>query len=72
MTTKLDMETLNAMQQVLRGLTVSLAAASRADLGELATLLQAFAAAHPVEPVAKAMLLDLADGMQALSGQRPQ
>ncbi|MGE3907942.1 MAG: hypothetical protein AB7K36_01230 [Chloroflexota bacterium] len=63
---------LNAVQAVLRGLTVSLATAARVDLAELATLLQAAAANPALEPIAQRMLLDLAEGPQMLSGQRPQ
>ncbi len=66
-----DPATLNAVQQTLRGLTVSLATAARADLGELATLLQAFASGPGIEATAQSMLLDLAEGLQLLHGKRP-
>jgi hypothetical protein len=61
-----QLETLNVTQQVLRGITVSLAAACKADLGDLGAALEAFASSHALEPEARQMLLDLAVGATAL------
>lgn len=72
---KLDMQTkavLMAVHEVLKGLTVSIAAAARVDKAELSHLLSAFAANPKLEPLAQKMLADLAEGVQALDLRRPQ
>lgn len=61
-----DLETLNIVQQVLRLTVVSLAAACHADMAKLGYLLQA-AATHDVHPLARQMLLDLAEGPDMIS-----
>ena len=63
----INVETLNVVQQALRGLGLSIAAAARADLVQCATLLQAHATGVPdLHPLARAMLLDLAEGFDTL------
>ncbi len=65
-------EAMNTMQRVLRGLVISLAAAQRIDMPMFASLLQAFAANRNLDPTARAMLLDLAQGLDVLgTGLRP-
>ena len=66
--TGVDMDTLTAVQEVLRGLMLSLAAASRADLSHLASLLQGFADHTPgLEDISRTMLRDLARGAAQLA-----
>lgn len=65
------METLNVVQQVLKGAALSIATAARADLRECATLMQSFAAQTGLDSRASAMLLDLAAGFDHLSAQPP-
>ena len=61
--TAINVESLNVVQQALRGLALSVAAAARADLLQCATLLQAHATTTPgLHPMARAMLLDLSEG----------
>ena len=63
----INAETLNVVQQALRGLGLSIAAAARADLVQCATLLQTHATGVPdLHPLARAMLLDLAEGFDTL------
>lgn len=57
----------DVVQQVLRGLTLALAAASRANLGDLAHLLQAAAIVESLDPQARTMLLDLAEGPSTIA-----
>ena len=54
---------LNAVQQVLRGVTVCLALEQRADMGRLASALQAFADSPDLAAPARTMLMDLATGL---------
>ncbi|WP_162782111.1 hypothetical protein [Arenimonas caeni] len=69
----LDMATLTVVQEVLRGLTLSLAAASRADLSELSTALQGFADSAPgLEAISRTMLRNLAEGPAMLAAGRRQ
>lgn len=63
---EVNMETLNVIQQVLRGALSSIASASRADLVQCATLMQAFAGNPALDRRAQAMLLDLAQGLDVL------
>ena len=73
MTQDVDLATLNTTQLVLRGLTVSLAAASHVEPAKLASLLQAFAATYAGgDSIAERMLLDLAEGLDTLAKGRPQ
>jgi len=66
---KPDLATLNTTQAVLRGLTVSLAAASLIDMPKRASLLQAFAATQArADPIAVRRLLDLAEGRETIAG----
>lgn len=63
-----SMETLNVVQQVLKGALLSIAASVRADPGQVATHLQSFAQNTPgLDSRAVAMLADLAAGFDALS-----
>jgi hypothetical protein len=67
------MVNLDTVQQVLRGMTVSIAAAGRMDMAELATLLQGFATSPAtLDPLARRMLLDLASGLDLLAVPRRQ
>lgn len=69
----LDMATLTVVQEVLKGLTLSLAAASRSDLSELSTALQSFADSTPgLEPISRTMLRNLAEGPAMLATGRRQ
>lgn len=64
---RITADALNVVQQVLRGALLSIAAAGRADLVQSATLMQSFAGDHTgLDPRAKAMLLDLAEGFDQL------
>jgi hypothetical protein len=66
--TAVSMETLNVVQQVLKGALLAIAAASRCDPAEVATFLQGFAQrSPPLDSRAVAMLSDLAAGFEALS-----
>ena len=61
---RITAETLEVVQQVLRGALLSIAAANRADLVQCASLMQAFAGDHTsLDPRAKTMLLDLSEGL---------
>lgn len=63
-----NMETLNVVQQVLKGALLAIAGSVQADPGRVATYLQAFAARTPVlDSRAIAMLEDLAAGFAALA-----
>jgi hypothetical protein len=61
-----DAETLNVVQQVLRGVVVSLAMHRQDDMARLGSALEAFAIHQRLEPMAKQMLLDLAMGCNVL------
>ena len=62
-----DMVSLEVVQQVLRGLTVSLAAGGRMDMPQVASLLQAWAGSQStMDPLARTMLLDLSAGLDTL------
>jgi len=69
-----NMETLNVIQQVLKGALLSIAVASRTDLLLCATLMQDHAMNRPdLDSRTRAMLLDLSEGFdlwgRAVSGQ---
>jgi len=62
-----NMETLNVVQQVLKGALLSIALASRVDLLECATLMQSHAMDAPnLDSRTRAMMLDLAEGFDTL------
>lgn len=61
-----DLEILNTVQQVLRGMLIALAAGNKADLGNISSALEAFAANGEISPMAQKMLLDLASGAAGL------
>ncbi|WP_315383295.1 hypothetical protein [Microvirgula aerodenitrificans] len=61
-----DIHTLDQVQQVLRGLVVSLIGTQQLDATKLSTHLQAFASAPDLDPSAQKMLLDLAEGAAML------
>ena len=67
-----DAATLNIVQEVLRGMMLSLATAARADLGTLAYALESFTTQEGLEDISRTMLRDLAAGAHLLSTQRPQ
>lgn len=62
MTNKPDTATINAVQQVLRTLTISMATAARVDLQDLADLLDSSSGNPDLMPEARAMIRDLAAG----------
>lgn len=62
---------LNIVQEVLRGVLVGLIAGAGADAGRLAAGIEAFAANPEIDPSAKLMLLDLAEGAQMLVKPTP-
>lgn len=64
---KPDLATLNAVQEVLRGVLTSLAASQSFDTAKFASAMQAFSAAPGLEPISQTMLLDLAQGMDMLA-----
>lgn len=63
-----QLEVLNITQQVLRNLMLALAAANKANLGDLGTVLEAAAANEALDPMARSMLTDLAAGASGLHG----
>lgn len=68
-----NLATLNVVQEVLRGITVSLATAARVDLAELSGLLQSFAEDTPgLDPLTRVMVRDLAVGPALLTPARRQ
>ena len=63
-----NMETLNVVQQVLKGALLAIAGATQADPAKVALYMEAFAQRFPtLDSRAGAMLLDLASGFAALS-----
>lgn len=64
---KPDAATLNAVQQVLRTLTISMATAARVDLAELSQLLASSAENRDLMPESRAMLTDLAAGTSRMA-----
>jgi len=69
MENRIDPHTLNVLQQALRTLTLSLAAATKADLHVLSQMLKASSSNDQLEPEARLMLTDLAEGMGMLATQ---
>lgn len=59
-------DTLDVVQQVLRGLTVSLALSAKVDLQQCAASLNSFAEDDNLDPMAKVMLNDLARGLELI------
>jgi hypothetical protein len=68
MTEKIDANTINVIQQVLRTLTIALAGSAKADLHALAELLQSGSANAQLAPEAVLMLEDLAMGVGKIAG----
>jgi hypothetical protein len=62
----IDVETLNVMQQVLKCITVSLAMHHKEDMPKLASAIQAWASTPTLDSHAKAMLFDIAQGLDML------
>lgn len=62
MNSKEKAEILNITQEVFRGLMISLAGASKADMNKLSELLISAAHAENLEPQSRLMLEDLAKG----------
>lgn len=60
-------KTLNVVQEVLRGIVVSLAASSHVDTAKFASSMQAFAGHPEIDPMSKVMLEDLAKGLDMLA-----
>lgn len=69
-----ELDILNITQQVLRHLMLSLAGASKANLGDLGELLAASSGIEQLDPMARTMLADLAAGATGLhaAGMRKQ
>ena len=69
-----ELDILNITQQVLRNLTIALAAVNASDLGKLGMSLEAAAANQTLDPMAQQMLADLAAGVTGLhaAGLRKQ
>ncbi len=67
-------ETLNTVQEVLRHVVIALAGASGCDEAKLAHLLDAGASNEQLEPASRAMLHNLATGLDIIAGvtQRKQ
>ena len=63
----INIETINVVQQVLKGVALSIAGAARADLAECATHMQAFVQNHRLDPLAVSMLLYVAQGFDMLA-----
>lgn len=63
---KVDMATLTVVQEVLRGVLVSLAKTNAIDAEKVARAIQSFVADPGLEPTSEVMLLDLAGGMEIL------
>lgn len=61
------LETLNVVQQVLKGVVLSLAAAQRVDPSELSTLLTDASRLPNFDPLAQQMLVDLAQGLAVIA-----
>lgn len=72
--TKEQAEVLNIVQEVLRGVVISVGAVAPEKLAELSASLQAFASAPGISPTSAGMLKDLAEGpgMFATLGQKRQ
>lgn len=62
---KQEIESLNITQQVLRGLTLALVASNAIPLDKFSTLLGSVITEN-MDPMAKTMLADLAEGMGVL------
>jgi len=63
-----SMETLNVVQQVLRGALLAIAGTLQADPARVARYMEAFAQrSPPIDSRAQTMLLDLAAGFAALA-----
>ncbi len=60
-------ETLNTVQEVLRHVVIALAGASGCDKAKLAHLLDAGASNEQLEPASRAMLRDLAAGLDIMA-----
>lgn len=67
-------ESIQAVQEALRGVVFALAMEMHADMGRLASAIAAFAEHQNVSPTARAMLFDLARGLAMVggAGQRKQ
>ena len=63
-----DIENLEVLQQVLKGVVLCLALEMRANLGNLTMTLSAFAETPNLNPAARATLLELAGGLGVMAG----
>lgn len=66
MNTNTPAEVLNVTQETLRVLTICLAASANADMARLSELLRLFAEQPVIDPLARAMLLDIAKGVEVI------
>ena len=60
---------LNVVQQVLRGIVISFAAAHKTDLKKLSYLIETFGSNPALEPAARSMLHDLSAGLDVMGGK---
>jgi hypothetical protein len=65
-------DTLDTVQQVLRGVVVSLALSAKVDLPQCAASLKSFAADGNLDPMAQVMLNDLAHGLELIGQAMPK
>lgn len=73
MSSKIDLATLNAVQQTLRTLTMAMAAATKADLHVLGDVLTSGAGNVDLMPEAQNMIADLGAGVSAMAkGLQPR
>lgn len=65
-------DTLDTVQQVLRGVVVSLALSAKVDLPQCAASLRSFAEDGNLDPMASVMLNDLARGLELIGQAMPK
>ncbi len=65
-------DTLDTVQQVLRGVVVSLALSAKVDLPQCAASLKSFASDGNLDPMAQVMLNDLARGLELIGQAMPK
>lgn len=62
-----DLATLNVVHQVLKGLTLAFVLERKANPAVMASALQGAAMNSPIDETAKAILLDIAEGLDILA-----
>lgn len=65
-----QMQVLTITQQVLKAVTTTLLAMNPAEIPRIARALQAFAGAPGIEPMAKEMIANIAQGVAVLAAAR--